>query len=145
MNLADQRRAFTSQEVSFQYFRNELLARGLVEKLEVLNKNVVRVYVRTGAAAAGGGQGDLQTPLPSSGSSSGSGSAEESTVYKFYFNIGSIDSFERKMEEAQEAFGVSLGEEVTPCNPFLDSQVHTYSDTNNDTIIGVGFSWQPGN
>lgn len=103
--------------MSFQYFRNELLARGLVEKLEVLNKNVVRVYLRTGAAAsaAGGGQGDLQTGLPIS--SSGSGSGQEASVYKYFFNIGSIDSFERKMEEAQEAFGVSLGEEVGSLTP----------------------------
>ena len=30
-----------------------------------------------------------------------------SSHYKFYFNIGSIDSFERKMEEAQEDLGWS--------------------------------------
>ncbi len=35
-----------TQEVSFQWFKANLLASGLVEKLEVLNKTVVRVYVR---------------------------------------------------------------------------------------------------
>lgn len=35
-----------TQEVSFQWFKSNLLASGLVEKLEVLNKTVVRVYVR---------------------------------------------------------------------------------------------------
>lgn len=35
-----------TQEVSFQWFKANLLASGLVEKLEVLNKSVVRVYVR---------------------------------------------------------------------------------------------------
>ena len=29
----------------------------------------------------------------------------EKGLYKFHFNIGSIDSFERKMEEAQEDLG----------------------------------------
>ena len=29
------------------------------------------------------------------------------SVYKFFFNIGSIESFERKMEEAQEDLGLS--------------------------------------
>ena len=29
------------------------------------------------------------------------------SVYKFFFNIGSIDSFERKMEDAQEDLGIS--------------------------------------
>ena len=99
------------QEVSFQYFRNELLARGLVEKLEVLNKNSVRVYVRTSSASAAvAGQGDLQAPAAAS--------SQTDATYKYYFNIGSIDSFERKMEEAQESFGVSLGEEVTALPPF---------------------------
>ena len=28
-------------------------------------------------------------------------------VYKFYFNIGSVDAFEHAMEEAQEALGVA--------------------------------------
>ena len=32
--------------------------------------------------------------------------------YKYFFHIGSVDSFERKMEEAQEALGITLGEEV---------------------------------
>ena len=35
-----------TQEVSFQWFKANLLTSGLVEKLEVLNKSVVRVYVR---------------------------------------------------------------------------------------------------
>ena len=30
----------------------------------------------------------------------------------YFFHIGSVDSFERKMEEAQEALGITLGEEV---------------------------------
>ncbi len=33
-------------------------------------------------------------------------------MYKYHFQVGSVDSFERKMEEAQEALGISLGEEV---------------------------------
>lgn len=34
------------------------------------------------------------------------------SVYKFFFNIGSIDSFERKMEEAQDEIGVRAGDHV---------------------------------
>ena len=37
------------QEISFQVFRNQLLANGLVDKLEVSNKNLVKVYVRGSA------------------------------------------------------------------------------------------------
>ena len=97
------------QEVSFQYFRNELLARGLVDKLEVLNKNTARVYVRASGSSAGGGmtgQTDGGMQPTATGNSAGQ------SQYKYYFNIGSIDSFERKMEDAQQSFGLGLGEEV---------------------------------
>ena len=39
-----------TQEVSFQWFQKNLLAQGMVDKLEVLNKNTVRVYVKPGGA-----------------------------------------------------------------------------------------------
>lgn len=37
-------------------------------------------------------------------------------VYAFYFNIGSVDSFEHAMEEAQEALGVPPNRRVR-CRP----------------------------
>ena len=40
-----------AQEVSFQWFKSHLLAKGVVEKLEVANKQMVKVYIRGGAAA----------------------------------------------------------------------------------------------
>ena len=39
-----------TQEVSFQWFKTNLLAAGMVDKLEVLNKNTVRVYVKPSSA-----------------------------------------------------------------------------------------------
>ncbi len=44
------------------------------------------------------GDDGLQAPATS-------GPGSERGQYKFHFNIGSIDSFERKMEEAQEDLG----------------------------------------
>jgi AFG3 family protein len=41
-----------AQEVSFQWFKTHLLAQGLVEKLEVANKQTVKVDVGAGGAAA---------------------------------------------------------------------------------------------
>ena len=44
-----------AKEVSFQEFKTQLLAKGLVEKLEVSNKALVKVYIRsnsTGRCAA---------------------------------------------------------------------------------------------
>ncbi|CAL8466929.1 g6465 [Coccomyxa elongata] len=88
-----------AQEISFQHFKTQLLSRGLVDKVEVTNKTTAKVFVRTGSKAVdtdGFQTPGAQQPQPGAGSH-----------YKFYFNIGSIDSFERKMEEAQEDLGWS--------------------------------------
>jgi AFG3 family protein len=44
-------------------------------------------------------------PAPGAGGPAGVGQGRGG-VYKFYFNIGSVDSFEHAMEEAQEELGV---------------------------------------
>ena len=105
------------QEISFQMFRNQLLANGLVDKLEVSNKNLVKVYVRSSAPSMDA-EGALRSGTGSDGGTSGSSGAirvqpgQAPSGYKYFFHIGSVDSFERKMEEAQEALGITLGEEV---------------------------------
>ena len=48
---------------------------------------------------------------PAAGSAQGA-PGQPGAQYKFYFNIGSIDSFERKMEEAQEDLGWAPGQWV---------------------------------
>ncbi|XP_024388920.2 ATP-dependent zinc metalloprotease FTSH 8, mitochondrial [Physcomitrium patens] len=96
-----------AKEISFQEFKNKLLEPGMVDRIEVTNKSFAKVYVKTGSQQSSqgrlgegnndnGGFEDLRTDSGSQGSRSGS-------VYKYYFNIGSIDSFERKLEDAQDA------------------------------------------
>ncbi|XP_058460986.1 AFG3-like protein 2 [Malaya genurostris] len=63
------------KEIAWKEFVNNYLARGIVEKLEVVNKKWVRVRL---------------TP----------GNASDSTG-TLWFNIGSVDSFERNLENAQ--------------------------------------------
>uniref|UniRef100_A0A061RH61 AFG3 family protein n=1 Tax=Tetraselmis sp. GSL018 TaxID=582737 RepID=A0A061RH61_9CHLO len=87
------------QEISFQRFKNELLARDIVEKLEVSNRSQVKVYITPGSSQSK----ELQ-PMPPAEGSGG--------VYRFYFNIGSVDTFERKLEEAQAALGWSSDEYI---------------------------------
>mmetsp|Transcript_3560 Transcript_3560/g.10352 ORF Transcript_3560/g.10352 Transcript_3560/m.10352 type:complete len:828 (-) Transcript_3560:1087-3570(-) len=99
------------KEISFQQFRNQLLAKGLVEKLEVTNKAVVKVYLKP-TAAASTMDGEMQSGSLSPQQSAPAAGAQAANVARYYFNVGSVDSFERKMEEAQEALGISLGEEV---------------------------------
>ena len=150
-----------AQEVSFQWFRNQLLAKGVVEKVEVANKQTVKVYINAAALRPGGPlyaatqqrqatatavdstgemgmNGDspgeeihIGTPGDLGGLSDGaigtrsgggnnnntttlkrSGGGGGGSVYRFYFNIGSVDAFERALDEAQESLGVESSRRI---------------------------------
>jgi len=146
-----------AQEVSFQWFRTQLLAKGVVDKVEVANKQTVKVYVKNAAMqqllrSAGGSQsnsmntaggpsaehlrddelvqigspGDLGglsdvngNSRPSSAPSGGRGGrlspatgSSGGSSYRFFFNIGSVDAFERSLEEAQESMGVDAAHRI---------------------------------
>ncbi|XP_072954269.1 ATP-dependent zinc metalloprotease FTSH 8, mitochondrial-like isoform X1 [Typha angustifolia] len=87
------------KEISFQEFKNKLLEPGLVDRIVVSNKSVAKVYVRSSPRTRDQNQdSDIQsttTDIP----------RQASSRYKYYFNIGSVESFEEKLEEAQEALG----------------------------------------
>jgi len=83
-------------QISFQEFKNKLLEPGLVDHIVVSNKSVAKVYVRNSPH----NQTDsevVQGTLPSK---------ESGGQYRYYFNIGSVESFEEKLQEAQEALGI---------------------------------------
>ncbi|XP_058832271.1 AFG3-like protein 2 [Topomyia yanbarensis] len=63
------------KEIAWKEFVNNYLARGIVEKLEVVNKKWVRVRLTPGNAS--------------------------DSMGTLWFNIGSVDSFERNLESAQ--------------------------------------------
>ncbi|KAI8883263.1 ATP-dependent metallopeptidase Hfl [Backusella circina FSU 941] len=81
--------ADTSREITWQGFRTQLLDKGLVDKLVVVNRNRVRVYLRQEANSLG-----------------------VSSNQTFIFTIGSTDSFERKLEEAQNELGIPSNERI---------------------------------
>uniref|UniRef100_A0A1L8D8U0 Putative atp-dependent metalloprotease ftsh n=1 Tax=Nyssomyia neivai TaxID=330878 RepID=A0A1L8D8U0_9DIPT len=68
------------KEIGWKEFVTNYLARGVVEKLEVVNKKWVRVRLTAGSSSDSGGV--------------------------LWFNIGSVDSFERNLEHAQDDLGV---------------------------------------
>ncbi|XP_041715658.1 AFG3-like protein 1 [Coregonus clupeaformis] len=70
----------TGKEVSWKDFVHSYLARGLVERLEVVNKQYVRV-------------------IPVHG-------VNTSEVSYLWFNIGSVETFERNLELAQQDMGL---------------------------------------
>lgn len=89
-----------SLQISFQEFKNKLLEPGLVEQIVVTNKSVAKVYVRSSSLSQTSEDNAVQ------GAAGRSSSRGKGGQYKYYFNIGSVESFEEKLEEAQEALGV---------------------------------------
>jgi len=86
-------------QISFQEFKNKLLEPGLVDHIVVSNKSVAKVYVR-------GAPRDQTNSDIVQGPASGAPARGNSGQYKYYFTIGSVESFEEKLEEAQEALGI---------------------------------------
>lgn len=94
-------------QISFLEFKNKLLEPGLVDHIVVSNKSVAKIYVRSSARLSNQTKDDQMqettTPAPP---------AHSASQFKYYFNIGSIESFEEKLEEAQEALGIDPHEYV---------------------------------
>lgn len=88
-------------QISFQEFKNKLLEHGLVDRIVVTNKSVAKVYVRSSSPGISQtGDDTVQGPT------SGTDGKRNTGYYKYYFNIGSVESFEEKLEEAQETLGI---------------------------------------
>ncbi|WCJ28317.1 ATP-dependent zinc metalloprotease FTSH 3 mitochondrial [Euphorbia peplus] len=89
------------QQISFQEFKTKLLEPGMVDRIVVSNKSVAKVYVRTSPKNGTQTSDDIVQSPNNSGTPS-----RTPSEYKYYFNIGSVESFEEKLEEAQEALGI---------------------------------------
>ncbi|KAJ0987792.1 hypothetical protein J5N97_006148 [Dioscorea zingiberensis] len=93
--------SFDQKEISFQEFKNKLLEPRLVDHIVVSNKSVAKVYVKNSPETSTQGQNnDMQGPT------TGIPPRHTPSRYKYYFNIGNVESFEEKLEEAQEALGI---------------------------------------
>ncbi|KAK2461667.1 hypothetical protein APHAL10511_006130 [Amanita phalloides] len=108
--------ASTSREITWQEFRTNLLEKGLVEKLVVVNGHRVRVKLHPNAA----------------------GSMYSLGASEFYFSIGSMDAFERKLEEAQNELGIPSHERIPVA---YHDEISAFQAVLNfaPTILMVGF------
>ncbi|KLO13927.1 ATP-dependent metallopeptidase Hfl [Schizopora paradoxa] len=79
-----------SREITWQEFRTAFLDKGLVDKLTVVNRNRVRIKLHSNATGV----------MP--GAVSG----------EYYFSIGSVEAFERKLDEAQLELGIPSHERI---------------------------------
>ncbi|THH33544.1 hypothetical protein EUX98_g637 [Antrodiella citrinella] len=82
-----------SREITWQEFRTAFLDKGLVDKLIVVNRSKVRVKLHSNATG---------TMYPSSPVGGG----------EYYFSIGSVEAFERKLDEAQRELGIPSHERI---------------------------------
>ncbi|KAK9123952.1 hypothetical protein Sjap_013554 [Stephania japonica] len=89
------------RQISFQEFKNKLLEPGLVDHIVISNKSVAKVYVRNSPPKNIQSNDEVVQ-----GPTNGMPARGNASQYKYYFNIGSVESFEEKLEEAQEALGI---------------------------------------
>ena len=84
-----------SREITWQEFRTTFLDKGLVEKIVVLNQSKARVHLHREAVAA---------MYPDSPAAHGN--------FYYYFTIGSVEAFERKIDEAQNELNIPSSERI---------------------------------
>ena len=108
-----QRGSRRAQEITFQDFATRLLPHGTVKRLEVSNKSQVKVFVQVeGAGGGGGGRGSEFQSAAGGLEDGGEPPKARAGEYRYFFNIGSVDSFERKLEDAQHLAGSDPNEYV---------------------------------
>ncbi|KAL3468463.1 peptidase family M41-domain-containing protein [Aspergillus heterothallicus] len=83
------------KEITWQEFRNNFFDKGLVERLTVLNQNRVRVELNRDAVSR------MYPDSPATAQN-----------FHYYFSIGSVDSFERRLDEAQNELGIPSSERI---------------------------------
>lgn len=93
----------STEEITWQQFEKNMLRRTAVEKLVVVNKERVEVYIKPGFANDTMFQKAFK---PAIGNTAKSGP-------HYYFKIGSVETFERKLEEAEKGIG---SDETIPVN-----------------------------
>lgn len=100
-----------SREITWQELRTAFLDRGLVEKLVVINRSKVKVYLVNGGQQS-----------------------------QYWFSLGSVDAFERRMDEAQRELGIPSGERIPVA---YHEEISTASTLMHfaPTLLLVGLIW----
>lgn len=84
-----------SKEITWQEFRTTFFDKGLVEKLTVSNRSRVRVDLHRESTAR------MYPESPAQHSN-----------FHYYFSIGSVEAFERKLDDAQNELGIPSQERI---------------------------------
>lgn len=84
-----------TKEITWQEFKTTFLDKGLVDKLTVINSNSVRVDLHREATGR---------MYPESPAQHGN--------FRYYFSIGSVEAFERRLDDAQMELGIPSPERI---------------------------------
>ena len=84
-----------TKEITWQEFRTTFLDKGLVEKIVIINGNRAKVHLHREAVAS------MYPDSPAA-----------SQNFYYYFTIGSVESFERKMDDAQYELRIPSHERI---------------------------------
>ena len=84
-----------SREITWQEFRTTFFDKGLVEKLTVFNQSRVRVDLHREATA------QMYPESPASHAN-----------FHYYFSIGSVEAFERRVDDAQKELNIPSSERI---------------------------------
>ncbi|WEW60573.1 AAA ATPase afg3 [Emydomyces testavorans] len=85
----------SSKDITWQEFRTTFFDKGLVDKLTVVNRNRVRVELHREAVAS------MYPESPASRPN-----------FHYYFTIGSVEAFERRLDDAQRELGIPSSERI---------------------------------
>lgn len=94
---------FSAKEINWQEFEKKILNRHAIEKIDIVNNEIAEVYIKKELANDVFFKNVLQ---PKIGNSLNPGP-------HYVFNIGSVEIFERKLEEAQKNFSENEKVDVT--------------------------------
>lgn len=84
-----------SRDITWQEFRTTFFDKGLVDKLTVVNRNKVRVELHREAVS------NMYPESPASRPN-----------FYYYFTIGSVEAFERRLDEAHRELGIPSNERI---------------------------------
>lgn len=96
----------SAKEITWQEFRAAFLDKGLVDRLVVVNRSKVRVHLHSNAT------GTLYPQSPAGGAGEGGSRSSGNSSAHYYFSIGSVEAFERKLDEAQNELSIPSHERV---------------------------------
>lgn len=83
--------SLSQKEITWQEFRTAFLEKRLVDKLIVVNRSKVRIQLHSNATGT----------MPN-----------QTGPYTYYFSIGSVEAFEKKLDAAQDELEIPLSERI---------------------------------